>query len=67
MTIIQQIVDSIRNAMVHFVCDLGHSSMRNPLPPSKMASLSTNAATLGFAFTNYQCSIILLSIDKTTL
>ena len=67
MTIIQQIVDFIGNAMVHFVCDFGHSSIRNPLPPSKMASLSTNAVTLRFAFNNYQCSLILLSIEKTTL
>ena len=65
--IFQQIDDSICNAMVHFVCDFGHSAIRNPLPPSKMASLSTNAAILKFALNTYQHIIILLNIKNNTL
>ena len=63
--IAQQIDDSICNAMVYFVCDFGHSAIRNPLPPSKMASLSTNAAILKFALNTYQHIIILLIIKTT--
>ena len=67
MIIFQKLDDSICNAMVHFVCDFGHSAIRNPLPPSKMASLSTNAAILKFALNTYQHIIILLSKKNNTL
>ena len=65
--IVQQIDDSICNAMIYFVCDFGHSAIRNPLPPSKMALLSTNAAILKLALNTYQHTIILLNIKIKTL
>ena len=67
MTIMQLIFDTICNALIHFIFNFGHLSIKNPLPPSKMSSLSTNAAFFRFSLNDYNYNSLLLDINDTTL